>query len=217
MNKVISKDEVITYFHDGMTVMIGGFMGAGVPDEIVAMILDEGVKDITFISNDAAEKETGIGPLVVNKRIKKLITTHIGKNPEAGKQMIAGEMDVELNPMGTFVERIRAGGAGLGGVITPTGVGTIVEERTEKLTIDGKDFLLEKPLRATIALLKAHKADKYGNLVYRKSARNYNPVMATAADLVIVEVEKLVEVGEIDPDDVMTPGVLVDKIYVQGG
>jgi acetate CoA/acetoacetate CoA-transferase alpha subunit len=126
-------------------------------------------------------------------------------------------MEVELVPQGTLAERVRAGGAGLGGILTPTGVGTVVEEGKEKLTVDGREYLLEKPLRAEVALLKAYKADKSGNLVYHRSARNFNPFMALAADLVIVQVEKLVEVGEIDPDEVMTPGILVDKIYVQGG
>jgi len=200
-----------------MTVMIGGFMGVGTPEGIVSIILDEGIKDLTLITDDTAFVDTGVGPLIVNHRVKKAITTHIGKNPEAGRQMIAGEMEVDLVPMGTFVERVRAGGAGLGGILTPTGVGTIVEEGKEKLTVDGRDYLLEKPLHAEIALLKAYKADKNGNLIYRKAARNFNPLMALAADLVIAEVEQIVEIGEMDPDEVMTPGVLIDKIFVQGG
>ena len=137
--------------------------------------------------------------------MKKVIASHIGTNPETGRQMIAGEMEVELVPQGTLAERVRAGGSGLGGILTPTGVGTVVEEGKEKITVDGREYLLEKPLRAEVALLKAYKADKAGNLVYHRSARNFNPFMALAADLVIVQVEKLVEVGEIDPDDVMTP------------
>jgi len=197
--------------------MIGGFMGVGTPEGIVSIILDEGIKDLTLITDDTAFVDTGVGPLIVNHRVKKAITTHIGKNPEAGRQMIAGEMEVDLVPMGTFVERVRAGGAGLGGILTPTGVGTIVEEGKEKLTVDGRDYLLEKPLHAEIALLKAYKADKNGNLIYRKAARNFNPLMALAADLVIAEVEQIVEIGEMDPDEVMTPGVLIDKIFVQGG
>ena len=131
--------------------------------------------------------------------------------------MIAGELDVELVPQGTLAERVRAGGSGLGGILTPTGVGTVVEEGKEKITVDGREYLLEKPLRADVALLKAYKADKAGNLVYHRSARNFNPIMAMAADTVIVEVEHIVEVGEIDPDEVMTPGILIDKIIVQGG
>jgi acetate CoA/acetoacetate CoA-transferase alpha subunit len=200
-----------------MSVMIGGFMGVGTPEGIVSIILEEGIKDLTLITDDTAFADTGVGPLIVNHRVKKAITTHIGKNPEAGRQMIAGEMEVDLVPMGTFVERVRAGGAGLGGILTPTGVGTIVEEGKEKLRVDGRDYLLEKPLHAEIALLKAYKADKNGNLIYRKAARNFNPLMALAADLVIAEVEQIVEIGEMDPDEVMTPGVLIDKIFVQGG
>ncbi|MEH6907605.1 acetate CoA-transferase subunit alpha [Neobacillus drentensis] len=217
MNKVISREEISFILQDGMTVMIGGFMGVGTPEGIVSIILDEGIKDLTLITDDTAFVDTGVGPLIVNHRVKKAITTHIGKNPEAGRQMIAGEMEVDLVPMGTFVERVRAGGAGLGGILTPTGVGTIVEEGKEKLTVDGRDYLLEKPLHAEIALLKAYKADKSGNLIYRKAARNFNPLMALAADLVIAEVEQIVEIGEMDPDEVMTPGVLIDKIFVQGG
>ena len=149
------------------------------------------------------------------KKCKRVITSHIGTNPETGRQMISGELDVELVPQGTLAERVRAGGSGLGGILTPTGVGTVVEEGKEKITVDGREFLLEKPLRADIALLKAYKADKAGNLVYHRSARNFNPIMAMAADTVIVEVEHIVEVGEIDPDEVMTPGILIDRIIVQ--
>ena len=217
MNKIISMEEVSSIFTDGMTIMAGGFMGVGTPQELVTAMLEANVKDITLIVNDTAFAETGVGPLIVNKRVKKVIASHIGTNPETGRQMIAGEMEVELVPQGTLAERVRAGGSGLGGVLTPTGVGTIVEEGKEKITVDGREYLLEKPLRAEVALLKAYKADKAGNLIFHRSARNFNPLMALAADTVIVQVEQLVEVGEIDPDEVMTPGILVDKIYVQGG
>ncbi|PFN99384.1 acetate CoA-transferase subunit alpha [Bacillus sp. AFS076308] len=217
MNKIISLEEVSSIFRNGMTIMAGGFMGVGTPQELVAAMLEANVKDITLIANDTAFADAGIGPLIVNKRVKKVIASHIGTNPETGRQMISGEMEVELVPQGTLAERVRAGGSGLGGVLTPTGVGTIVEEGKEKITVDGREYLLEKPLRAEVALLKAYKADKAGNLIYHRSARNFNPLMALAADTVIVQVEQLVEVGEIDPDEVMTPGILVDKIYVQGG
>jgi acetate CoA/acetoacetate CoA-transferase alpha subunit len=217
VNKMISREEVSSLFADGMTIMAGGFMGVGTPQELVTAMLETNVKDITLIANDTAFLETGVGPLIVNKRVKKVIASHIGTNPETGRQMIAGEMEVELVPQGTLAERVRAGGSGLGGVLTPTGVGTVVEEGKEKFTVDGREYLLEKPLRAEVALLKAFKADKAGNLIYHRSARNFNPLMALAADTVIVQVEQLVEVGEIDPDEVMTPGILVDKIYVQGG
>lgn len=217
MSKVISIEDVSSIFKDGMTVMAGGFMGIGTPQVLVEAINKADVKDITLIANDTAFMETGVGPLIVNKKVKKVITSHIGTNPETGRQMIAGELDVELVPQGTLAERVRAGGSGLGGVLTPTGVGTVVEEGKEKITVDGREFLLEKPLRADVALLKAYKADKAGNLIYHKSARNFNPIMALAADTVIVEVEHLVEDGEMDPDEVITPGILVDKIFVQGG
>ncbi|QIZ06305.1 acetate CoA-transferase subunit alpha [Priestia megaterium] len=217
MNKIISIEEISSILTDGMTIMAGGFMGVGTPQELVTALLEADVKDLTLIANDTAFTETGVGPLIVNKRVKKVIASHIGTNPETGKQMIAGELEVELVPQGTLAERVRAGGSGLGGVLTPTGVGTVVEEGKEKITVDGREYLLEKPLRAEVAILKAFKADKAGNLIYHRSARNFNPLMALAADLVIVQVEQIVEVGEIDPDEVMTPGILVDKIFVQGG
>ncbi|RHW41684.1 acetate CoA-transferase subunit alpha [Neobacillus notoginsengisoli] len=217
MNKVISREEVSSFFRDGMTVMAGGFMGVGTPQELVDIMLEKNIKDITLIANDTAFIESGVGPLVVNHRVKKVIASHIGTNPETGRQMIAEEMEVELVPQGTLAERVRAGGSGLGGVLTPTGIGTVVQEGKEVITVDGREFLLEKPLRAEVAILKAYKADKAGNLVYHRSARNFNPLMALAADVVIAQVEKVVGVGEIDPDEVMTPGILVDKILVQGG
>lgn len=216
MNKLILKEEIPSIFKDGMTIMAGGFMGVGTPQELVSAVLEADIKDITLIANDTAFIGTGVGPLIVNRRIKKVIASHIGTNPETGKQMIAGELEVELVPQGTLAERVRAGGSGLGGVLTPTGVGTVVEEGKEKITVDGRVYLLEKPLRAQVAILKAYKADKAGNLVYHRSARNFNPLMALAADLVIVQVEMVVEIGEIDPDEVMTPGILIDKIFVQG-
>ncbi|WP_394238039.1 acetate CoA-transferase subunit alpha [Niallia oryzisoli] len=217
MNKIIPKEEVSTIFKDGMTIMAGGFMGVGTPQELVSAVLESNAKDITLIASDTAVVDKGVGPLIVNKRVKKVIASHIGTNPETGRQMIEGELDVELVPQGTFTERVRAGGAGLGGVLTPTGIGTVVEEGKEKITIDGREFLLEKPLHAEVAILKARKADKAGNLVYNRSARNFNPIMALAADLVIAQVDEVVEIGEINPDEVMTPGILVDKILVTGG
>jgi len=216
MDKLTTIQQVAASFQPGMTVMIGGFLAVGTPTGLVNALLDSGAGDLTIIGNDTAFPDSGVGVLVVNKRVKKAIVSHIGTNPETGRQMMAGEMQVELVPQGTLAERIRAAGAGLGGVLTPTGVGTIVEEGKEKLTVDGKEYLLEKPLKADLALLKAKKADKAGNLIYNKAARNFNPVMALAADLVVAEVEELVEVGQLDPDEVMTPGILVDKIIVSG-
>lgn len=216
MNKVIAQDELYRLFKDKVTVMVGGFMGVGAPTSLIRILVDRGVKELTLITSDTATPDTGVGPLIVNRQVKKIIASHIGTNPETGRQMIAGETIVELVPQGTLAERIRAGGAGLGGILTPTGLGTVVEEGKEKLMVDGKEYLLELPLRADIALLKAYKADKAGNLIYRQSARNFNPIMALAADLVIAEVEEVVEVGEMMPDEVMTPGILIDKVVCCG-
>jgi acetate CoA/acetoacetate CoA-transferase alpha subunit len=212
VEKIGSVKDAVERIKDGMTVMVGGFLGVGTPEALVDALVAKGVKNLTVICNDSAFPDRGIGKLIVNKQIKKLITSHIGTNPETGRQMNEGETEVELVPQGTLAERIRAAGAGLGGILTPTGVGTIVEQGKKKLEINGKEYLLELPIKADIALLKAEKADKKGNLIYRKSARNFNPIMATAADFVIVQVDEIVDVGEIDPDDVMTPGIFVDMI-----
>jgi acetate CoA/acetoacetate CoA-transferase alpha subunit len=197
---------------DGMTIMVGGFLGVGNPLTLVDALVDKGVRNLTLIANDTATPKLGIGKFVINKQLKKAIVSHIGTNPETGRQMITGELNVELIPQGTLAERIRCGGAGLGGFLTPTGVGTIVDEGKQRLVIGGKAYLLELPLRADVALLSAHKADKFGNLVFRRSTRNFNPIMAFAADVVIVEAKHIVEIGEIDPDEVMVTGVVVDWI-----
>ncbi len=215
MAKIISMEEAVTLIKDGSTVMIGGFMGCGSPHSIIDKLVEKGVKDLTVIANDTATPEYGLGKLIFSKQVKKVIASHIGTNPETGRQMNAKETEVELVPQGTLVERIRCAGAGLGGFLTPTGIGTIVEEGKQKLTIDGKDYLLELPLKADIALLAGAKVDKKGNIYYEKSTRNFNPIIATAADLVIVEAREIVEVGEIDPNLVMTPGIFVD--YIVGG
>lgn len=217
MEKIIGINEVVQHFRDGMTVLYGGFMGVGTPGRLVKCLLESGARDLTLVGNDTAFPDTGVGPLIVNKRVGKLITSHIGTNPETGRQMIAGELEVELVPQGTLAERVRCGGAGLGGVLTPTGVGTIVEEGKTKLCCDGREYLVERPIRGDIALIKARRADRSGNLVYEKAARNFNPLMALAADLVVVETDELVEVGELDPECVITPGVVVHKIVVAGG
>lgn len=211
-NKHIDIQQAAEYFRDGMTIMVGGFMGVGTPPRLVEALLNSGVKDLTIIANDTAFVDTGIGPLVVNGRVKKVIASHIGTNPETGRRMIAGEMDVELVPQGTLIERIRCGGAGLGGFLTPTGVGTVVEEGKQKITIGGTEYLLELPLRADLALVQAHIADRQGNLVYQMTARNFNPIIALAADVVIAEPDSVVAVGDITPDHVMTPGALIDHI-----
>jgi acetate CoA/acetoacetate CoA-transferase alpha subunit len=212
MSKVKTLTEAMEMVNDGQSIMIGGFMFAGTPEILIEGMIKKGIKGITVISNDTCTPDYGIGSLIVNKSISRLISSHIGRNKETGRQMSEGETEVILVPQGTLAERIRTAGAGLGGFLTPTGVGTSVEEGKQKISINGKDYLLELPLRADVALLKAWKADKSGNLVYRRAARNFNPLMATAADLVIVAAETIVEIGELDPDLVVTPGALVDII-----
>jgi len=215
MDKQLLIEQVAEKIHDGMTLMIGGFLGVGTPLGIIDSLVEKGVRNLTVIANDTAFPDKGIGKLIVNKQVKKCIVSHIGTNPETGRQMIAGEMEVVLTPQGTLAEQIRAGGAGIGGILTPTGVGTIVDKGKQLFTVGGRQYLLELPLKADVALLKAYKADKAGNLVLRRSAQNFNTIMALAADTVIAEVENIVEIGEIDPDDVTIPGVVVDMI-VQG-
>lgn len=210
--KQLSLADVKNHLWDGMTIMFGGFMGIGTPARLLQAILDSGVKDLTIIGNDTAFVETGVGPLITNNRVKKVITSHIGTNPETGKKMIAGEIEVELVPQGTLAERIRAAGAGLGGVLTPTGLGTIVEEGKQKIAVNGQEYLLELPLQADLAIVEAKTADKLGNLVYELSAQNFNPLVALAAKKVIVEAGNVVEVGEISPDAATTPAALVDYI-----
>lgn len=216
-NKLISVQQAVDMIQDGMTIMVGGFLGCKNPYVIVDALVAKGVKDLTLIANDTSFPEIGIGKLIVNKQVKKLIASHIGTNKETGNQMNSGELEVELVPQGTLAERIRAAGAGLGGVLTPTGIGTIVAQGKDIITIDGCEYLLEKPLKADIAIIVGAKVDKKGNVRYAKATRNFNPIMATAADVVIVEADQVVEVGEIDPDDVMTPGIFVSYIVDAGG
>jgi len=212
MNKLITLEEAVSKIKDGTTIMVGGFLATGSPCQIIDALVEKGVKDLTIICNDTSFVDRGVGKLVVNKQIKKVIASHIGTNAETGRQMNAGEMEVQLVPQGTLAERIRSGGAGLGGFLTPTGTGTIVEDGKEKITVDDKEYILEKPLKADIAIIFGTKVDKKGNVYYNYSTRNFNPLMATAADIVVVEAENLVEVGEINPNDVMTPGIFVDYI-----
>ena len=215
MSKVITINEATEKIQDSMTLMIGGFLGVGTPEKLVDGILGKNVKNLTVIANDTAFIDKGIGKLIVNRQLKKVIVSHIGTNPETGRQMHAKELEVELVPQGTLAEQIRAGGFGLGGILTPTGVGTPVETGKQKIAINGREYLLELPLKADVALIKAAKADKAGNLVFRKSARNFNPIMATAAKIVIVEAQEIVETGMIDPDEVITPGIFITYL-VQG-
>ena len=212
MNKLISIDEAVAKIQDGMTVMIGGFLAVGTPEAIIDALVKKGVKDLTIIANDTGFPDRGIGKLIVNKQVKKTIASHIGTNKETGNQMNSGEMEVELSPQGTLAERIRCGGAGLGGFLTPTGLGTIVQDGKEVITVDGQEYILEKPLKADVALLFGSKVGKKGNVYYNQAARNFNPLIATAADTVIVQAEELVEVGDIDPNVVMTPYIFVDYI-----
>ncbi len=213
MDKIKSLDEVMLHIKDGMTIMIGGFMGVGTPERIIDGIIDRGIKDLTIIANDTAFPNVGIGRLVVNKKVKKVIVSHIGLNPEAGRQMNSGELIVELVPQGTLAEQIRCGGAGIGGFLTETGLGTTVEEGKQKVNIKGKEYLLELPLRADLALIGGSIVDKQGNVFYNATTRNFNPLMATAADVVIVGTENIVEAGELDPHQVMTPSIFVDYMY----
>ncbi len=212
-SKVVSVGEALAKVQDGMTIMLPGFTNVGSPNNFIMEIVKKEVKDIDLIANDAGNDHTdGIGTLICRHRCRSLTASHIGLNPEAGKQMNAGELKVTLIPQGTLAERLRCGGTGLGGVLTPTGIGTLVAEGKQVITVNGKEYLLELPLRADIAVIKAWKADASGNLVYRRCARNFNPMMAMAADFVIAEAETVVDVGELDPDEIMTPGVCVDMI-----
>ncbi|MBE3591878.1 MAG: 3-oxoacid CoA-transferase subunit A [Thermoanaerobacter sp.] len=216
MNKVVKLEDLKPLLKDGMTMMIGGFLANGTPERLIDLLIDMKVKDLTIIANDTSFPDRGIGRLVVAGLVKKVITSHIGTNPETGRLMNEGKLEVELVPQGTLVERIRAYGSGLGGILTPTGVGTVVEIGKEKITVNGKKYLLELPLGADVALLKGSIVDEFGNIYYKGTTRNFNPLMALAAQTVIVEAEKIVKVGEFKPEDVMTPGVLVDYI-VKGG
>ena len=212
MTKLISQETVAQLITDEMTMAIGGFLAVGTPETILQTLVSKKTQKLTVIGNDTGYPDKGIGRLIVNGQVKKVIVSHIGTNPETGKQMNNGDLEVELVPQGTLAERIRCGGAGLGGVLTATGLGTLVAEKKAVLTVQGRDYLLEEPLRADVALHKAAKADRSGNLICRRAARNFNPVMAMAADLVIAEVDEVVETGQIDPDEVSIAGIFVDYI-----
>jgi len=210
--KIIDISEIKSLIKEGSTIMIGGFLGVGTPEKIIDEIIKNKIKNLTVIANDTAFEDKGIGKLVKNKLCKKVIVSHIGTNPETQRQMIEGTLQVELVPQGTLAERIRAGGVGLGGILTPTGVGTIVEEGKQIIEIEGKKYLLELPLRADVALIKAKKADYLGNLVFNLTAENFNPLMALSANTVIVEVEEIVPTGSLSPNEIKIPGVVVDYI-----
>ena len=216
-SKVVTREEALSRIHDGQTIMFGDWHGEFAADEIIDGMLEKGIKDIDAIAVSAGMADQGVGKLIKDHRVKSLITTHIGLNPIAKDQMFAGELAIEFSPQGTFAERIRCGGAGLGGCLTPTGLGTEVEEGKQKLTIDGKEYLLELPLRADVALIKATKADTAGNISFRMNSRATNSTMAMAADTVIVEVEEIVEVGELGPEEIDVPAPVIDMIYERTG
>lgn len=215
INKIISINEAIEKVQDNMTIMVGGFLANGSPESLIDALVASNVKNLTLICNDTGFPDKGVGKMVVSKQFKKIIASHVGTNPETANQMNSGTTEVCLTPQGTLAEKIRCGGNGLGGFYTPTGIGTEAEEGKEKKIINGKEYIFETPLRADVALLKASVVDKKGNMVFNKTTKNFNPIMATAADLVIVEADKIVEVGEIDPEHVMCSGIFVD--YIVGG
>lgn len=214
MNKVVANaDEAIRDLQDGATIMVGGFGLCGIPENLIAAVVRKGVKNLTTISNNAGVDDFGLGLLLRNRQIRKHIGSYVGENKLLEKMVLSGELELELNPQGTLAERIRAGGAGIAAFFTPTGFGTVIAEGKETRQFDGRGYVMELALRADFAFIKAWKGDRWGNLVYRKTTRNFNPMMATAARVTIAEVEELVEVGQISPDDVHTPSVYVKRIF----
>ena len=213
MNKVLADAHAaVALIPDGASILMGGFGLCGIPENLILALKARGTKDLTVISNNAGVDDFGIGLLLRTRQVRKMISTYVGENKEFERQYLAGELEVELVPQGTFSERIRAAGAGIGGFFTPTGYGTLVAENKETRVIGGKPYILESPLGADFAFVKAWRGDRLGNLVYRRTARNFNPVMATAAAVTIAEVEHLVEPGDLDPDHVITPGIFVKHI-----
>ncbi len=210
IDKLLKQEDFIEKIFDGAILMIGGFLGDGTPESLIDEIVKAGKKDLTVIANDTAFPGKGIGKLIDAGLVKKAIVSHIGTNPETQKQMIEGTMEVELVPQGTLAEKVRAGGFGLGGILTPTGLGTVVEDDKQRCEIDGKEYLIEPAIKADLALLKAKKADELGNLTYNLTAQNFNPLMAFAAVTTIVEIEELVPKGGISPNEVRTPHAVVD-------
>ena len=215
MNKQITLEEAVAKVQDGMTIMFAGFLGVGSAVQIIDAIVEKGVKDLTIIANDTAYDNVAHGKLVANHQVKKAIVSHTGTNKETAAQKNAGTLEVEYVPQGTLAERIRAYGAGLGGVLTPTGLGTIIQDGKQIVNVDGKDYILEKPLKADIAFLRANIVDEDGNMVFLGTSQNFNPLMAMAADYVVVEAEKLVKNGEIAPEQIHASGIFVDGIYLE--
>ena len=211
--RIASPDAAIANLRDGMTVLMGGFGLCGIPENLIAAVRRKGAKDLTIVSNNAGSDDFGIGLLLQTRQVKKMISTYVGENKLFEQLVLSGELQVELNPQGTLAERLRAGGAGIPAFYTPTGYGTLVAEGKETREFEGRPYVLERALRGDFAFIKAWKGDRWGNLLYRKTARNFNPPMATAADYVIAEVEHLVEPGEIRADEVHTPGIYIDAIF----
>ena len=216
MNKVYpnAKAALDGLVFDGMTIMAGGFGLCGIPENLIVALRDSGVTGVTAISNNAGVDDFGLGLLLQTRQIRKMVSSYVGENATFEKQYLNGELELEFNPQGTLADRIRAGGAGIPGFYTKTGVGTLIAEGKEHKQFNGETFILETGLVSDLSLVKAWKADKEGNLVYRKTARNFNPMMATAGKVTVVEVEELVEIGELDPDQIHTPGIFVDRIVV---
>jgi len=214
--RIASPDAAIANLRDGMTILVGGFGLCGIPENLIAAVRRKGTRDLTIVSNNAGVEDCGVGLLLQTRQVKKMISTYIGGNKLFEQLALSGELQLELNPQGTLSERLRAGGAGIPAFYTPTGFGTVVAEGKETREFAGRMYVLERALRADFAFVKAWKGDYWGNLVYRKTARNLNPMMATAADFVIAEVEEVVDPGKIGPDQVHTPGIYVDAIF-QGG
>ena len=212
MKKIISAKEAANMINDGASIMVGGFLSCGTPDRIIDELVKLNVSNLTMICNDTSTPGNDRGKLIENKQVKKVIASHIGTNPETGRQMHDGEIEVELVPMGTLIEKIRAKGTGLGGVLTPTGVGTIIEQNKETMTIDGKKYIFEKPLGADFALIYGTKVDKYGNVSFFGTTRNHNTIMATAAETVIVQADEPVDC--LDPNDVVLPGLFIAYVVV---
>jgi len=210
MKKIVSAQEAVSLIKEGSSIMIGGFLSCGAPDKLVDALIEQNTGSLTMIVNDTSFPDADKGRLIVSKQVKKVITTHIGTNSETGKQLNSGELEVELVPMGTLVERMHAQGAGLGGVLTPTGVGTILEENKQTMEIDEKKFIFEKPLGADVALIYGTKVDKFGNVAFFGSTRNFNTTMATAAETVIVQADEIVDC--LDPNEVVIPGLFIDYI-----
>jgi 3-oxoacid CoA-transferase subunit A len=211
--RVANADVAIEKLFDGATILAGGFGTCGVPENLIAAVRRKGTKNLTFASNNAGTMDSGLGLLLQTHQIKKMIASYVGENKLFEQQVLSGEVEVELNPQGTLAERMRAAGAGIAAFYTPTGVGTMIAEGKEEREFNGRKFILERGLRGDFAVVKAWKGDRWGNLVYRKTARNFNPVMATAADYVIAEVEELVELGMLAPESVHTPGIFVNAIF----